>query len=140
MKIPKPKKTKAGSWYIQLMVDGQRMNRTFDTKEEAVYWAAGVKTKAAQEARAPRHLTVGEAVDKYIEAKDAVLSPSTIYGYKKMKKACFEGIAHVQLGQQTVQRPRAEDRAQRPRPAQRRTGRLHALCEAAYDAAAEAEA
>ena len=97
MKIPKPKKTKAGSWYIQLMVDGQRINRTFDTKEEAVYWAAGIKTKAAQDARAPRRLTVGEAVDKYIEAKDAVLSPSTIYGYKKMKKACFDDIAHVQL-------------------------------------------
>lgn len=107
MKIPKPKKTKAGSWYIQLMVDGQRINRTFDTKEEAVYWAAGIKTKAAQDARAPRRLTVGEAVDKYIEAKDAVLSPSTIYGYKKMKKACFDAIAHVQLQnltQDTVQR------------------------------------
>ena len=30
-----------------------------------------------------KNITVKQAIDRYIESKTAVLSPSTIYGYKK---------------------------------------------------------
>lgn len=107
MQIPEPKQTKSGNWYIQLMVDGVRYNRTFETKQDALYWASGIKTKSAQDAKAPRHLTVGEAVDKYIESKNSVLSPSTLLGYKKIRKNSMEDIQGVQLqdlNQERVQR------------------------------------
>lgn len=104
MRIPEPKQTKAGKWYVQLMVDGVRYNRTFDTKEDALYWASGLKTKSAQDAKAPRHLTVGEATDKYIESKDSVLSPSTLLGYKKIRKNSMGDIQGVQLQDLTQER------------------------------------
>ena len=107
MRIPEPKQKKSGRWYIQLMVDGTRLNRTFDSREDALYWASGLKTKSAQDARSPRRLTVGEAIDRYIESKDGVLSPTTLWNYKKSKKNDFESIQSVQLRnltQETVQR------------------------------------
>lgn len=36
-----------------------------------------------------KNITVKQAIDRYIESKTAVLSPSTIYGYKKSKSALF---------------------------------------------------
>lgn len=75
MKIPKPKKLPSGRWYVQVMSDGERIGRTFDTEDEAVYWAAGIKTKAKAAVKSPRNMTVGEAMDRYIESKDSVLSP-----------------------------------------------------------------
>lgn len=107
MRIPEPKQTRAGKWYVQLMVDGVRYNRTFDTREDALYWASGLKTKSTQDAKAPRHLTVGEATDKYIESKSSVLSPSTLLGYKKIRKNSMGDIQGVQLQDLT------QDRVQR---------------------------
>ena len=107
MRIPEPKQTKAGKWYMQLMVDGVRYNRTFDSREDALYWASGLKTKSAQDARAPRHLSVGEATDKYIESKNSVLSPSTLLGYKKIRKNSMgdlQGVRLQDLTQERVQR------------------------------------
>lgn len=107
MKLPEPKKLPSGKWYIQVMVDGKRRSRSFDSKEEAVYWASGIKTKSIEDARSPRNLTVGEAIDRYIESKSAILSPSTIVGYKKIKKSHMDVIANIRLqdlSQETVQR------------------------------------
>lgn len=104
MKIPDPKKLPSGKWRIQVMVDGKRVGRTFDTKEDAVYWAAGIKTKAAEAERSPRSLTVSGAVDRYIESKSAILSPSTIAGYKKIKSNLMDKISNIQLYDLTQER------------------------------------
>lgn len=97
MKLPKPKKLPSGQWFIQVMVDGRRRGRTFSSKEEALYWASGLKTKSIIDAKSPRHMTVGEAVDRYIESKSAVLSPSTILAYKKVRKGLMIDIEKTQL-------------------------------------------
>lgn len=50
---------------------------------------------------------MGKAVDRYIKSKDAVLSPSTIKGYRQVKDNLMDGIALVKLGdltQEKVQR------------------------------------
>lgn len=86
MRLPEPKKLPSGNWRIQVLVDGKRVGRTFPTKEEAEYWAAGLKTKAIEENRSPWKMTVGAAVDRYIESKSSILSPSTVLGYKRTKK------------------------------------------------------
>lgn len=36
-----------------------------------------------------KNITVKQAIDRYIESKTAVLSPSTIYGLQKSKSALF---------------------------------------------------
>lgn len=107
MRIPEPKQLPSGKWRIQVMVDNQRIGRTFDTPEEATYWASGIKTKLKEAEAAPKNLSVSAAVDRYIESKDAVLSPSTIAGYKKIKNNLMTNIATVKLGdltQEKVQR------------------------------------
>ena len=107
MRIPEPKQLPSGKWRIQVMVDNQRVGRTFDTPEEASYWASGIKTKLKEAEVAPKNLSVSAAVDRYIESKDAVLSPSTIAGYKKIKNNLMANIATVKLGdltQEKVQR------------------------------------
>ncbi len=88
-------------------MDGRRKGRTFDTEKEAVYWAAGIKTRAKEAEKSLLSLTVAAAVDRYIESKDAVLSPSTIKGYRQVKGNLMGGIALVKIGdltQENVQR------------------------------------
>ena len=86
-----------------MLVDGKRVGRTFPTKEEAEYWAAGLKTKIMEENRSPWKMTVGAAVDRYIESKSSILSPSTVLGYKRTKKR-MEDIIGVQLNDLTQEK------------------------------------
>jgi len=107
MKLPQAKKLPSGRWHIQVMVDGHRRGQTFDTEKEAVYWAAGVKTRAKEMEKSVLSLTVAAAVDRYIESKDAVLSPSTIKGYRQVKDNLMGGISLVKIGnltQEQIQR------------------------------------
>lgn len=104
MKLPKARKLPSGRWYVQVMADGRRRGQTFDTEREAVYWAAGIKTKAKEAEKAPQSLTVSAAVDRYIESKDAVLSPSTIKGYRQVRDNLMSGIAMVKIGDLTQEK------------------------------------
>lgn len=97
MKLPKPKKLPSGQWMIQVMVDGQRKAKTFQTKEDALYWASGMKTKSIIDSQSPRKMNIGQAVDRYIENKSAVLSPSTVAGYKKIKGNLMDNIEKTML-------------------------------------------
>ena len=107
MKIPEPKKLPSGRWRVQILVDGRRVGQTFDTKEAAIYWAAGIKTKAKEAEYSAPNMTVAAAIDRYIESKSAILSPSTILNYKRMKINLMSDIAAIRLPdltQEKVQR------------------------------------
>lgn len=97
MRIPEPKQLPSGQWYIQLMVDGQRYNKAFDTPEEAAVWAVQIKTRSVEYHKSPRRMTVGEAVDHYIELKEPVLSPSTVRGYRETKRNLMGELIRVSL-------------------------------------------
>ena len=84
MKLPKAKRLPSGRWNIQVMVDGRRVSLTADTEKEAVALAAAYKAGMAQKKKSPAAMTVGESIDRYIESKDGVLSPSTVAGYKRV--------------------------------------------------------
>lgn len=105
MKIPKATKLPSGSWNVKLMVDGVRLSITEPTKKEAEAKAAAVKL-GMQSAQKRRDITVGEAIDLYIESKDAVLSPSTIAGYKKQRANTLQSLMDIpvaSLTQEAVQ-------------------------------------
>ena len=97
MKLPEPKQKENGKWIIQVQVDGKRRSKEFETKEEALYWASGIKTGQKEAARKPSSLTVEKAIEKYIETKSAILSPSTVRGYKGIKESRIEEIKTTQL-------------------------------------------
>ena len=90
---------------MKLMVDGVRLSITELTKKEAEAKAAAVKL-GMQSTQKRRDITVGEAIDLYIESKDAVLSPSTIAGYKKQRANTLQSIMDIpvaSLTQEAVQ-------------------------------------
>lgn len=101
MKLPEPKQKENGKWIIQVQVDGKRRSKEFETKEEALYWASGIKTGQKEAARKPSSLTVEKAIEKYIETKSAILSPSTVRGYKGIKESRIEEIKNTQLSDLT---------------------------------------
>lgn len=109
MKVPTAKKLKSGRWNVQVMVDGKRMSITADTEKEAIAEAAQIKAKLKAKADKEQKsaLTVGDAIDRYIESKDAVLSPATVRGYKRIRAQDLQDIMPVKLSlltQEHVQR------------------------------------
>ena len=79
---------------------------TEDTRKECLIKAA----KAHEDAnRDVPHITVDQAVEKYIDAKRGVLSPSTIHGYMKKQKEYISSyeIGACQIGKLTTQKVQA---------------------------------
>lgn len=104
MKVPKPKKLPSGAWRVQVMVDGKRVSVTDDDPKVAVAKAAAIKAKMVEAKKAPKDMTIEEAVDRYIESKDTVLSPETIAGYKRTKTNQMKTIVSVKLSDMTQER------------------------------------
>lgn len=104
---PTPVELPSGMWRCQVTVNGKRESVIDADPEVAHAKAMAIKNGFLKQAKTPSSLSVGDAVDRYIESKDTVLSPSTIAGYKKIKANQFPPIEKIQLGlltQETVQK------------------------------------
>ena len=99
--MPTAKKQPSGQWkcrvYSHIDKDGRQHYRSFTapTKAEAEQIAAEFSGKADRFAQSD--LTVQEAVHAYIDAKEGVLSPSTVLGYRRMEKTRFAPIASKKI-------------------------------------------
>lgn len=71
------------------------MSFTAPTKKEAE-WKAMEYRMSGRKANG-KDMTVAQAVEGYIKAKDGVFSPSTIANYTKYKKAHFDDIGKVKI-------------------------------------------
>lgn len=95
------KKTPSGQWkcrvYSHTSQDGKKHYRAFTapTKQEAEQEAARFSSSKERAARVD--LTVNEAIDGYIKAKQAMLSPSTVLGYKRMAETRFDAIGQIKI-------------------------------------------
>ena len=104
---PRPVELPSGSWRCQIMINGKR--EAVVDPDPAVAHAKALAIKAGimeQEKRGAR-LTVGDAIDRYIESKDAVLSPSTVAGYKRIRVNAMQDIMGKDIGlltQEDIQR------------------------------------
>lgn len=103
-KLPKPQKLPSGTWRCQVMVDGKRVSVVAETPGEAQAKAVALKAGLIEQTKRVSSLTVGEAIDRYIESKDAVLSPSTIAGYKRIRANALQDIMSVKLSELTQER------------------------------------
>ena len=102
------KQLPSGNWRIRVAYtdeDGQHHSASFtaETKRKAealgIAWQEGMIEKE----RANRHLSVGQAIDDYIEScRCAGLSPSTILGYVSMRNNAFGGIEDRAVDRLTV--------------------------------------
>lgn len=100
MNVPKARKLKSGTWFIQLRLGGESIPVTAKTERECIKQAEFVKGQyrvgkrekkedVPVEAKQER-LTLGEAVDKYISVRTNVCSPSTIRGYNTIRRNRFK--------------------------------------------------
>lgn len=106
MKIPKAQKLPSGNWRVGLMVDGRRISITEPTKKAAETKAAAIK--AGMKTAVRKEITVRDAITQYIDSKDAVLSPSTVAGYRRILAHAFPdwllALPAQKATQQAVQR------------------------------------
>lgn len=110
MKVPKARKLKSGTWFIQLRLGGESIPVTGKTERECVKQAEYIKSQylvgkrekpqaPAPDPPEPKKLpTLGEAVDAYIARRDKILSPSTIRGYKTIRRTRFKSTMTRCLG------------------------------------------
>ena len=69
---------------------------THPDKDEAEYLAAEFKRERKTNST-PTELTVRQAIEKYIESRTNVLSPTTIQGYKKIAKHNLQSIMNIKV-------------------------------------------
>ena len=95
--MSRAKKLPSGSWRAQVVTgyeirDGKRkiLRKSFTarTRREAELLADLWETDHKEK----QEITVGSAIDKYIELKENALSPSTVRGYKAVRKTRYETI------------------------------------------------
>ena len=100
------KKTRSGKWrclvYSHTDPSGKRIYESFtaSTKKEAEFLAAEFIMNR-ERMNDSRKWTLGEAIDKYIELKRPVLSPSSIYRYEMTRKRSFQSIMDIPIGKIT---------------------------------------
>lgn len=95
------KKLPSGMWRVLLYdgkdENGKRIYKSFtaETKKQAEAEAALYAIRKKKDKSAD--MTVGQAIDKYIERKQNVLSPSTIGGYKVSRRNHLQSLMDVPL-------------------------------------------
>ena len=89
----------SGAWRVQYYdADGKRKSITRKTRKEAEYAALEAQLTGKREAA---NITVGRAIDDYIASKDGVLSPSTVAGYRKIRRNNLQSLMPVPLNKLT---------------------------------------
>lgn len=101
--MEKAEKLPSGNWRIRVPYKdstGVRKRKSFTagTKKEVEYLAVQF---ANQKNKKTSEYTLGDIVDRYIESKDSILSPTTISSYKGIRKNYFLDLYDVRLTELT---------------------------------------
>ncbi len=99
----KPQQLPSGKWRVQVQKDGKRYSFTHEKKTTAKKLAEDFVERKADITATP----LGLAIDEYIELKSNVLSPSTIRGYKKVRRNNLQELMPVpvrEIDSETIQR------------------------------------
>lgn len=96
-KLPTAQRLPSGQYRCRVMVNGQRMSVVDEDAKTAQAKAMALQAGLIAQEKKPQAMSLGQAIDRYIESKDSVLSPSTIAGYKKQRRNTFQSLMNVQL-------------------------------------------
>ncbi len=106
--MAKAKQLPSGSWRVQVYAGkdaaGKRQYLSFTahTKKEAEYQALQWQLHYREISRDSTAMTLQEAMEKYIQSKDGILSPSTIRGYDIILRNHLQGLMAVRLNRITA--------------------------------------
>ena len=101
----KAKKLPSGNYRVQVVdgynSNGKRLVKSFtaETEWEALKMADDYKRGRYKK---PTNVTVQQALDAYIDSRDNILSPSTIYGYERIRNTRLQLISHIKLSDLTI--------------------------------------
>ena len=100
--MSKAKKLPSGSWrclvYDYTDENKKRKYKSFtaETKKEAEYLAAEFALNKKETSKGSG-LSLGTAIDNYVDLKSNVLSPATLREYRRMRKKCYVDIIDQKL-------------------------------------------
>lgn len=108
--MAKATKLSSGNWRCKAYYtdeNGKYTSHSFtaETKKEAEYKAAEFLMDRKHKKK-PENNTVGELIDKYLDSRSHILSPSTMVGYRKIRRTAFQELMNTRAGfvtQQMVQ-------------------------------------
>jgi integrase len=93
MKLPKIRKLPSGSYYCELKINKKRIYITEPTRLECRNKAMLLKAEHKNGMlRNSTDVTLRKAIDKYIDNRSNVLSPSTIRGYRTIQNNRFKNV------------------------------------------------
>ena len=96
--MSKAKKLPSGNWRCQIRkkINGQTVSKSFTapTRKEAEFLAT---VWLMEENESTLNLTLKEAFERYIKAKENVLSPSTLRGYRRQTRLYLESIMNCKI-------------------------------------------
>ena len=107
MRNLKAKQLPSGNYRTQVIAGydekGKRIVKSFtaDTEQESLHLAWEYKSDKAIGVT-PKYMTVEQAFTQYIEARNQVLSPSTIHGYCVIRDSRLQCIMHCNIMQITM--------------------------------------
>lgn len=107
--MAKAKQLPSGSWRVQVYAGkdatGKRQYLSFTapSKKEAEYNALQWQLHYKEISQDSSAMTLAEAMEKYIQSKDSILSPSTVRGYESIRKNYLKGIMSLKLNRLTPQ-------------------------------------
>lgn len=104
VKVPPPRELPSGTLYGRLMIDGKRISVSAQSEEEYYAKARAAKLGLIETKKASPKLTLGKAIDAYINDNDAVFSPSTIAAYKSYRKTRFSAFMASDISKINFQR------------------------------------
>lgn len=107
--MAKAKKLPSGNWRVQAAatVNGQRIVHSFTDRDRrraelaASEWQSGIEREKAE------GITLGRAYDRYIAAKENVLSVTTVRGYKSLREHSLQEIMDIKIGKLTTEQIQA---------------------------------
>lgn len=99
--MAKAKKLPSGTWrclvFDYVTPEGKRKYKSFTStsRREAEFMAA--EYAANKQRKKKNGITLGDAMQRYIESKSAVLSPATLAGYKSIQRTHFKALQDTPL-------------------------------------------
>lgn len=101
--LPQPNKLPSGNFRIQFQIEGKRYSVTGTSKASTIADAEklyiDIRAGIDKEKRTP--LTVGKAIDQFIDSQKDVLSPATIAGYKNIRENHFKSLMGINMADLT---------------------------------------
>lgn len=99
--MAKAKKLPSGNWRVQasVTIDGKTIRKSFtkSDKKQAEISALEWQNKIFKYCDEPTQLTLGEAMERYIESRRNILSPVSIATYEKIKRNYFTKLQDKKL-------------------------------------------